>query len=67
MPTLKHLLEELRQIKVDPDDVRIPVNFMTISSTTPKISPKKTQSMRKINPFYPGIALPAGCSGVKRA
>jgi hypothetical protein len=24
MPTLRHLLEELRQIKVDPDDVRIP-------------------------------------------
>jgi hypothetical protein len=24
MPTLRHLLEELRQIKVDLDDVRIP-------------------------------------------
>jgi hypothetical protein len=24
MPTLKHLLEELRMISVDPDEVRIP-------------------------------------------
>ena len=24
MPTLKHLLEELQRIKVDPDEVRIP-------------------------------------------
>lgn len=24
MPTLKHLLEELRKIKVDPDEIRIP-------------------------------------------
>jgi hypothetical protein len=24
MPTLKHLLEELRRIKVDPDEIRIP-------------------------------------------
>jgi hypothetical protein len=24
MPTLRHLLEELRQIKVDPEEVRIP-------------------------------------------
>lgn len=24
MPTLKHLLEELRRIRVDPDEVRIP-------------------------------------------
>jgi hypothetical protein len=24
MPTLKHLLDELRRIKVDPDEVRIP-------------------------------------------
>jgi hypothetical protein len=24
MPTLKHLLEELRKIKVEPDEVRIP-------------------------------------------
>ena len=24
MPTLKHLLEELRKIDVDPDEVRIP-------------------------------------------
>ena len=24
MPTLKHLLEELRRIEVDPDEVRIP-------------------------------------------
>jgi hypothetical protein len=24
MPTLKHLLEELRKISVDPDEVRIP-------------------------------------------
>lgn len=24
MPTLRHLLEELRRIKVDPDEVRIP-------------------------------------------
>ena len=24
MPTLKHLLEELQKIDVDPDDVRIP-------------------------------------------
>ena len=24
MPTLKHLLEELRKIEVDPDEVRIP-------------------------------------------
>ena len=24
MPTLKHLLEELRNIKVDPDEIRIP-------------------------------------------
>jgi hypothetical protein len=24
MPTLKHLLDELRNIKVDPDEIRIP-------------------------------------------
>ena len=24
MPTLKHLLEELKKIRVDPDEVRIP-------------------------------------------
>jgi hypothetical protein len=24
MPTLKHLLEELRKIDVDPDEIRIP-------------------------------------------
>jgi len=24
MPTLRHLLEELQQIRVDPDEVRIP-------------------------------------------
>ena len=24
MPTLKHLIEELRKLNVDPDDVRLP-------------------------------------------
>lgn len=24
MPTLKHLIEELKKIKVDPDEVRVP-------------------------------------------
>ncbi len=24
MPTLKHLIEELRRLRVDPDDIRVP-------------------------------------------
>lgn len=27
MPTLKHLLEELRKLRVDPDDIRVPAQL----------------------------------------
>jgi hypothetical protein len=48
MPTLKHLLEELRRIKVDPDEVRIPGQLYDDLLSTPKTSLKKTQLKRRI-------------------
>lgn len=45
-----------------------PVNFTTISLTTPKTSPRKTRQKRTTRyPWCPGKALPAGCSGIKGA
>jgi len=58
IPTVNHLLEELMKIKVDPDEVHVPVNFTTIWLTKLKTSLKKPNRRRRLNPS-PRIS-PAG-------
>jgi hypothetical protein len=46
LKTLKHLLEELRKMKVDPDEVRIPGQFYDDWLTTLKTSLKNIDGIK---------------------
>ena len=53
MPTHKHLLDELRKIKVEPDEIYVLIgNIIIFWLTTPNLLPNKSQLKKRTEPFF---------------
>jgi hypothetical protein len=67
MPTLKHLIQELRKIDVDPGKAASQPLFTMIFLTRPKTLPKRTRlaTKRRIETCSPRISPAGGLFRVK--